>query len=378
MLDIGYWMLDNVRSRLPTLKMGVRGLSAVGVAGVLGLTGCGKEGPPLPPQIQVAERTRDLSAFQEGSEAVLRWSYPQMTSAGQELPTIDAVEVWRATLPLGQEPPPPTTAQDRRMRQQMLSAEGELAMVLEGEALQAATRGPDLVVRDDLAAWRREALVIPQTPVIWYAVRTVCCRKRRSEFSNIARLEPQEPPAAPVGLSLAPGSGGITIQWQQKDGIGTIIERSPDGGSWTDPVGEVLSESQWLDAEAAQGRSWSYRLRSVLELDGGGRVVGEPSEPARVDHPDTYPPAAPTGIVCLPEGPRVRVRWSAVTDAAAYMVWRRDGGGEPSELAAALQAAELIDTSPPLGQLLYEVVAVDESGNRSPAASCSVTMGAVP
>ena len=72
------------------------------------------------------------------------------------------------------------------------------------------------------------------------------------------------------------------------------------------------------------------------------------------------------------------MRWSAVNDAAAYVVRRRDGGGEPVELAAALEAVELIDTSPPLGQLLYEVVAVDESGNRSPAASCSVTMGALP
>jgi hypothetical protein len=264
------------------------------------------------------------------------------------------------------------------MQRQMLSARGELAMVLEGEALQAATRGPDLVLRDDLASWRREAVVMPETPVIWYAVRTVCCRKRTSEFSNIARLEPQEPPTAPRGLSLAPGSGGITIQWQQEDGLGTIIERSPDGARWTDPVGDVLFENEWLDHEAAQGRSWNYRLRSVLELEGGGRVVGEPSEPARVDHPDTYPPATPTSIVCLPEGPRVRVRWGAVSDAAAYVVRRRDGGGEPVELATALQAVELIDTTPPLGQLLYEVIATDESGNRSPAASCSVTMGAVP
>lgn len=364
-------MVDRVRQQM-------RALTGGALVAVLLLSGCGKEGPPLPPQIQVAERTRDLSAFQEGSEAVLRWSYPQMTSAGEELPNIDAVEVWRVTLPLGQEPPPPTTAQDRQMQRQMLAAEAELAMVLEGEALQAATRGPDLVVRDDLAAWRREAVVMPQNPVIWYAVRTVCCRKRQSEFSNIARLEPREPPPAPSGLSLDPGSAGISIQWQQEEGIRTIVERSPDGGRWTDPVGEVLSENEWLDEEAAQGRSWSYRLRSVLELEGGGRVVGEPSEPARVDHPDTYPPAEPTGIVCLPEGPRVRVRWSSVSDAAAYVVRRRDGGGEPVELAAALEAVELIDTSPPLGQLLYEVVAVDESGNRSPAASCSVTMGAVP
>ena len=60
-------------------------LLAVVTAVLITGAGCGKEGPPLPPEIRVAERTTDLAAFQEGDEAVLRWSYPTMTTAGQTL-----------------------------------------------------------------------------------------------------------------------------------------------------------------------------------------------------------------------------------------------------------------------------------------------------
>jgi hypothetical protein len=139
-----------------------------------------------------------------------------------------------------------------------------------------------------------------------------------------------------------------------------------------------VTAGEWLDTGAAQGQSWSYRLRSVRRVSADQRVVGEASPPVRVDHPDTYPPPAPEGIVCLPEGARVRVRWRAVPGAATYEVMRRLERGPDVELAVGLQAVELADDAPPFGELTYAVVAVDGAGNRSAGAECSVTMGAVP
>ena len=91
---------------------------------LLTLVACGKEAPPLPPEIRIAERTGDLTAYQEGEVAVLRWSYPSMTTAGQTLTEIEAIEVWRATLPKGQEPPPPITPQDRALQRQLARGAG--------------------------------------------------------------------------------------------------------------------------------------------------------------------------------------------------------------------------------------------------------------
>jgi len=350
---------------------------AAAVALVL-LFGCGKEGPPLPPEIRVAERTSDLTAFQEGDDAVLKWSYPSLTTSGDSLTAIESIQVWRATLPAGQEPPPPVSTQDRQLRRQLLEGEGEVVRELSPDELAAITRGADLVFRDDLKRWRQSERAEVSSPVLWYGVRTICCRKRESVLSNVVRLEPQVPPPPPTNLELEASTNGINVGWRQSDDLETLVERSADGAGWTAVTEEPVRGGEWRDAKATQGRSWSYRLRSVRRLEGGGEVIGEPSPPARVDHPDTYPPATPEGVVCLPEGSQVRVRWQAVVGEVTYRVSRHEGPAPAEVLAEGVRVLELIDPSPPLGALRYVVVAVDNAGNESVAVDCAVVMGAVP
>jgi hypothetical protein len=340
-------------------------------------SGCGKEGAPLPPEIRVAERTADLTAFQEGDESVLRWSYPSMTTAGQSLPDVEEIHVWRAALPLGQEPPPPISAQDRQMRRQLLESQGEILYRLGPDEIAVVTRGPSIVVRDDLQRWRT-TVEDPSAYVLWYGVRTVCCRNRESELSNVVRLEPHAPPEPPSDLTLEAGSEGIDLRWTPAAGTTTLVERSADGGVWTAVTAEAVEGVSWRDESAPQGQAWSYRLRSVIALPQGGRVVGRPSPPARVDHPDTYPPAAPSGVVCLPEGRQVRVRWQAEPSAAVFSVSRRHGDGSEVMLTEEHGSIEYIDTEAPLGELIYLVTARDAAGNRSQSSTCTVVMGAVP
>lgn len=350
----------------------------VAVILLLTLVACGKEGPPLPPEIRIAERTTDLKAEQEGEVAVLRWSYPSLTTAGDNLSDIEAIEVWRATLPKGQEPPPPMTAQDRALQRQLLEAQGEMVHRLDPAEIEAATRGPALVYRDDLDRWRETVSNDPGTTVVWYGVRTICCRKRESDLSNVARLLPAKPPDPPNGLHLTAGAQGIEVRWQAVPEIFALVERSSDGTAWASVTEEPIKVGEWRDEEAAQGQAWSYRLRSVAPLEGSGLVVGDPSEPARIEHPDTYPPAAPTGVVCLPEGASVRIRWGLVAGATSYGVARRQTGGPVVALTSGLKTVEFIDSEPPLGEVLYLVVASDAAGNTSESAGCSVVMGAVP
>ncbi len=365
------WELKTKNSKLRTL-------TPITLALVIGLSGCGKEGPPLPPEIRVAERTTDLTAFQEGDDAVLRWSYPSLTTDGSGLTDIEAIQVWRATLPEGQEPPPPISAQDRQLRRQLLEGEGEVIKELEPEELAAITHGADLIFRDDLARWRKSEGAEMGSPVLWYGVRTVCCRKQESVLSNVVRLEPQAAPPPPGDVQLGAGSEGIDVRWRQTDDLATLVERSADGATWKAVTEKPVKGDEWRDSKAAQGRSWSYRLRSVRVLEGGAEVVGKPSQPARVDHPDTYPPPSPQGVVCLPEGPRVRVRWQAVAGDVTYRILRQKERAKAKVLANGLQAVELTDPSPPLGALRYMVVAVDSAGNESAAADCTVVMGAEP
>jgi len=344
---------------------------------LLFLVGCGKEGVPLPPEIRVAERTTDLTAFQEGDEAVLRWSYPAMTTSGQNLTDIEEIQVWRAALPLGQEPPRPISPQDRQMQRQLLEGQGEILRALGPNEIATATRGPAILLRDDLESWR-QTVEDPGLFVLWYGVRTVCCRHRESELSNVVRLEPKEPPDPPADLELDAGVDGIDVQWVPTADTKTVIERSADGAVWIAVTDEPVDGENWRDEVATQGQSWSFRLRSVIVLPSGDLVVGKPSQPARIDHPDTYPPGAPSGVVCLPEGAQVRVRWQAVASAMAYSVSRRHGGESADILTGDYRSIEFIDQEPPLGELVYFVTAWDAAGNRSEDASCVVVMGAVP
>ena len=365
------WELKTKNSKLKIL-------TPITLALLIVLSGCGKEGPPLPPEIRVAERTSDLTAFQEGDEAVLKWSYPSLTTNGDSLTAIESIQIWRATLPAGQEPPPPVSTQDRQLRRQLLEGEGEVIRELSPDELAAITRGADLVFRDDLKRWRQSERAEVSSPVLWFGVRTICCRKRESVLSNVVRLEPQVPPPPPTNLELEASTDGIDVRWRQSDDLAALVERSADGAAWTAVTEEPVRGGEWRDAKAAQGRSWSYRLRSVRRLEGGGEVIGEPSPPARVDHPDTYPPATPEGVVCLPEGSQVRVRWQAVVGEVTYRVSRHEGSAPAEILAEGVRVVELIDPSPPLGALRYVVVAVDSVGNESVAVDCTVVMGAEP
>lgn len=341
------------------------------------LIGCGKEGLPLPPEIRVAERTTDLTAFQEGDEAVLRWSYPAMTTSGQNLTDIEEIQVWRAALPLGQEPPAPVSPQDRQMQRQLLEGQGEMLRALGPDEIATATRGSAILLRDDLELWR-QTVEDPELFVLWYGVRTVCCRHRESELSNVVRLEPQAPPDPPTDLGLEAGADGIAVRWTPAADTKTLIERSADGAVWTAVTDEPVDGENWRDENAPQGQDWSYRLRSVIALPGGDLVIGKPSQPARIDHPDTYPPGAPTDVVCLPEGTQVRVRWQAVASAVVYSVSRQHGGESADILTDDHRSIEFTDQEPPLGELVYIVTARDAAGNRSEEASCVVVMGAVP
>jgi hypothetical protein len=345
---------------------------------LLGTLGCGKEAAPQPPILRIAERTTDLAAVQEGTEAVLSWGYPAMTTAGEALTEIEAIEIWRAPLPAAQAPPPAMDPRGRQLERQLLESQGEVVATLGPEALSEATRGASLVWRDDLARWRLQAGADAENVVLWYGVRTICCRKRASELSNVARLLPAEPPPPPAGLRLTAGAEGIELRWQPVPELLTLVERSPDGALWVAVSEEPVRGGSFRDATAEQGRAWSYRLRSVARLPAGGRVVGEPSPPERLEHPDTYPPPAPEAVVCLPEGTRVRVRWEAAPGASDYEVTRRLADGSSELLASAFTATELVDPSPPQGEVSYLVVARDEIGNASVAATCSVVMGELP
>jgi len=355
-------------------RAGATGVLAL-VAAVAALSGCGRKAPPLPPVVQKPERVRDLTAFQEGGEAVLSWGYPQMTTAGGVLPPLETVEVWRLTLPADREPRG-ASAQELRVRRQLMEAGGRKLALLAGDAIDSATRGPVMELRDDLKRWHEEDGEAGE--VIWYSVVSTCCGGKASEMSNIPRLVPQLPPSAPAGLTGETAPEGILVRWTLETELATLVERSPDGEAWERVTAEPVTVGEWLDPGVEQERTWHYRLRSVGAADEGARVVGESGTPISVDYPDLYPPPSPANLICLPEGELIRLRWDGVGEDVTFVVFRRLEGGEPEPVAEGLDATGYEDTAPLPGSWTYGVRSVDEAGNESEPATCSTVVGEAP
>ncbi len=332
---------------------------------------CGREAPPQPPVIRVAERTRDLAAHQEGTEAVLTWSYPSATTAGGSLPDLEVIEVWRLAVAPAQEPRAGGPRQ-RQLALRLMEQQGERIARLKRDQLERFTRGPTLFYRDDLLGWyRANAHRMPL--VLWYAVRTRCCGGRYSEFSNIARLVPAAPPEAPAWAGFEVNAGGITLHWAGEAAV--LVERRAPGGTWRRLTPDPVKGGSWEDTGASQGKTWSYRLRAVRG-SGATTVVGEPGPVLEVAYPDVYPPEAPGSLVCLPEPGLVRLRWEPSRDAVFYRVFRRSAGrGGWARLAWQLRGGtSFVDRNPPAGPQTYAVKAVDAAGNESEAATCETTV----
>jgi hypothetical protein len=344
---------------------------------VMVLAGCGVKGQPLPPIVLRPARTNDLVAQQEGRRAVLRWSYPETTTSGAALPALEALEIWRVELPLAQEPLG-TSPRDRTLQVQLIESQGERIAELDPAAIEAATRGPAMEYRDDLRPWFAARSELGDA-VLWYVVRSVCCRGRASDYSAISRLVPVAPPAPPAGLTLETSLQGIFVRWDEApEGAGVLVERSADGVRWTTLTPEPVAGGEWRDLSAPHGQTSVYRLRAVENLAEGGRVIGVPGDPKSVEYPDVYPPEPPVELICLPEGERVRLRWREARDAEHYRVFRRRNDGSWSPLSLDHRSLEFIDSDPPVGNLSYGVRSVDAAGNPSEAAICDTVIGALP
>jgi fibronectin type 3 domain-containing protein len=96
-------------------------------------------------------------------------------------------------------------------------------------------------------------------------------------------------------------------------------------------------------------------------------VLSPLSAESEVDYQDRFPPPPPPGLVALPQGTEVRLRWNASSaeDTAGYIVFRQDPGGEFHRVnTEPVTVLEYVDSGlAPGNTYRYRVAAVDRSGN---------------
>lgn len=373
-------------SRLPlrfSSRLALPGVAA-GLAVVLVLSACGKQGPPLPPLRSVPAPTSDLAVRQRGAQLLLELTYPTTTPGGQVLGGITGLEVWEADRPFAAKPvvpaadgtpeaaapvtpeTPATPVADPgppALDPREFALAGKKILTLETADIGAATLGDKVVMTLPIA--EAEAGVT----VRHFQIRTIGPLGDRSEPSNMTRILPRKPPEPPTEIVATPKSTGIDLAWQPVEGaLGYLVYRRDAAvKSYGKPFQAVVAPAVSVtDASAQLGSSYIYAVTTVSHR--APLVESAIQSEREVRYADRYAPPPVTELVALAEEGQVRLIWtgSDAPDLAGYRVYRREGGDLRRLNVEPVTATEFTDTSVASGRgYVYRVVAIDKTGNES-------------
>ena len=405
-------------------------LSAVSVP-----QGCGKQGPPLAPLVVVPGKIASLSAYRLGSAIYAQFTIPSQNQDGSGPADIVRVELYGLTMnpvvgEVGEREflehatlvtsidvrPPPRDDEPAESLPEVgdeRPGQGEVVTVVEPLSPAILTpvepEQPDASAVEPALEEKESVLVAPLVlPVTESRLRRSYLavgfsrRGRRGPSSARVAVSLREPPPPPLTPSLQYTETVIRVDWQPPEGARRFVQEPASAGvlqgrpilSWppastynvyevvhgsnvprTRPVplnGNPLGASPYQDARVEFGVERCYAVRTVDTLD-GLRVQSEASSLACVTPKDTFPPAAPNGLVAIGSERAISLIWGANTeeDWAGYLILRGQASDETLQRLTQvpiLETTYLDTTVQPGVRYAYEIVAVDAAtpANESP------------
>lgn len=344
--------------------------------------GCGAPGEPLPPTPPIPSAITDLAAKQAGDGVLLSFTMPGKSTLGDKLQQVPAFEVLRGMLRAD-------GATDLKSFRVVDTVPGAL---VSRYSQRGQVRFVDPVSSADPQTRSGQTLV--------YRVRTFLTEKRPAANSNEAslRLYPVAEPSA--SLDAAVTEQGIQLTWSAPTHTSSgepltavpsyhVYRGELDPASaaaaagdlqqakWKAPLLQLgaTSTTDYRDSGFDYGKTYAYLVRSVIGSPGGA-LESSDSRVAIVTPKDTFPPAAPQGIVPAiqpggtPGSLVVELSWSinVEPDLAGYRVYRSDQESTRGALLtpALLPSPAYRDISVQSGQhYWYTVTSVDRAGNES-------------
>jgi fibronectin type 3 domain-containing protein len=348
--------------------------------------GCGAPGEPVPPSPPVAMAVSDLAAHQAGDGVELLFTLPSKSVSGEKLSAVPAVEIVRGSLK-------PNGSADSKSFRVVYTIPGAL---VSNYLASGHVRFTDPVSPDETKAHPGATYA--------YLIRTRLSKKRASADSNIvtARVLPVPQPISSVQFQVTETAVNLTwpapTQTSAGDPLSAVsgfrVYRGEIDPHASAPTSKDTSNTHWIaplallgpsaansysDSQFDFGKSYVYVVRSVIAVD-GNEIESDNSEPITVTPLDTFPPAAPQGLVAAvlpgnaPATFVVDLSWSInlETDLAGYRVYRaeQEGARGQSITPDLLPVPAIRDSSVQPGhRYWYIVTAVDRAGNESPPSS---------
>jgi len=344
--------------------------------------GCGAPGDPVPPSPPVPVAIKDLAARQAGDGVQLSFTLPANSISGEKLPAPPAVEILRGTVKSD-------GSADAKSLRVVYTIPGAL---VEGYRSDGPVRFTDPIAPEETKSHPGGAVT--------YVVRTRASQKRASADSNAVSLRVFPVPAPITSVEAHVTESAVELTWlvpartaagEPVPAItGYRIYRSeihpsapasppqdlPQGKPESRSTPLAFSETNgYRDTSIVFDHTYVYIVRSVIQV-AGDDLESSDSQPGTVTPRDTFPPAAPKGLVAalLPGSALgtvlVDLSWSInlETDLAGYRVYRSEQEGRRGQLLTPdlLPTPAVRDTSvEPGNRYWYTVTAVDRAGNES-------------
>jgi hypothetical protein len=348
--------------------------------------GCASPGEPVERKPPVAEAVGDLRAEQTANQVVLTFTLPTETAEGHRLTHPLSIEIYRG---IGD----PGADSEAHMTLLLTVPSAEVNHY----ATQGHVRYVDLLTPQDFA--EREIAGAS------YSIRTRASEKKDSESSNIAYLliRPALEPVSDLKTQVTQTAIVLTWSAPTKTLTGSTppvtgyrmyragAAANPEPSTGESPPAPLarIGESEspvFQDTQFEFGKTYVYSVRSVVGT-GVEALESADSNLVTITPRDTFPPAAPLGLVAalMPRQAdtpaHLELSWaiSPETDLAGYNVYRSEqAGARGTRLNTELLLAPAFrDMNVETGRrYFYTVTAVDRFGNESPASE--VVSGGVP
>jgi hypothetical protein len=347
-------------------------------------TGCGAPGEPQPPTPPVPQAIADLTAKQAGDGVLLTFTMPGKSTLGEKLQQVPAFEVLRGTLRAD------GTADPKSFR---------VVDTVPGALVTRYSERGQVQFLDPVSP--ADPQLHSGQPFV-YRVRTLFTAKRPSPDSKDVTLDLYPVAERISSLDASLTEQGIDLKWpaptrtsageplpaikeyhvyrgELDPATASVAASDPQQAKWKSPLLQLgtTSTTDYRDSGFDYGKTYAYAARSVISSPGGA-VESSDSPLAIVTPKDTFPPAAPEGIVAAiqpgatPGSVAVELSWSinVESDLAGYRVYRSERQGARGALLTPelLPSPAYRDNSVAYDQpYWYTVTAVDRSGNESPA-----------
>ncbi len=364
--------------------------------------GCAAPGEPIERKPRAPTPVADLAATQRGNDAILSFTLPKESVDRRPLKQQPTIEIYRDFAAV------PASSGAANANAAPNAPENPTLLVTIPSAMvdQYDDRG-HIRYLDSL---KPEDFTQHPGAQALYIVRTRTSPKKESADSNVAALRIEPAADAITDLQAQVTHQGVVLNWTppQKNLVGSAPpiasyrvyrsepasqsesgtlnsskENSKVNSKVNSPLVRIgdISTPPFRDSQISFGNTYTYSLRSVeqyqdLQLESGD------SNLATVTPRDTFPPAAPQGLVVVfvpahDAAPAYfDLSWSisAENDIAGYNIYRTEQGGAPGNKLnpQLLLTPSFRDMNVVSGHhYFYTVTAVDRAGNESPASAAA-------